>query len=56
MASCRYPAPGASPESEENAAADEVQLSREQLNKLAHLTQPAGAHHNETQMAWIEHE
>jgi aryl-alcohol dehydrogenase-like predicted oxidoreductase len=41
---------------EENIAADDVELSREQLDKLTHLTQPAGEHHNESQMVRIERE
>ena len=39
---------------EENAAADGIELSREQLDKLANLTPPAGEHHNESQMQWID--
>ncbi len=41
---------------EENAAADGIHLSREHLDRLANLTPPAGAHHNERQMQWIERE
>ena len=41
---------------EENIAADDVQLNREQLDKLTHLTLPAGGHHNEIQMQRIERE
>jgi aryl-alcohol dehydrogenase-like predicted oxidoreductase len=39
---------------EENAAADDVELSAEQLRKLSNLTPPAGADHNEMQMRQIE--
>jgi aryl-alcohol dehydrogenase-like predicted oxidoreductase len=39
---------------EENAAADGIELSREQLDRLATLTPPAGEHHNESQMQWID--
>lgn len=41
---------------EENAAADGIHLSREHLDTLENLTPPAGAHHNERQMQWIERE
>ncbi len=41
---------------EENIAADDVQLSQEQIDKLTHLTLPAGEHHNESQMVSIERE
>ena len=41
---------------EENIAADDVELSQEQLDKLTHLTLPAGEHHNESQMVRIERE
>jgi aryl-alcohol dehydrogenase-like predicted oxidoreductase len=41
---------------EENAAADAIQLSREQFDTLTHLTPPAGEHHNESQMQWIDRE
>jgi aryl-alcohol dehydrogenase-like predicted oxidoreductase len=40
---------------EENAAADEVQLAPEQLDKLTNLTPAAGDHHSEEQMRMIEH-
>jgi aryl-alcohol dehydrogenase-like predicted oxidoreductase len=39
---------------EENIAADDIELTREQLDKLTHLTLPAGEHHNEIQMQRIE--
>ncbi len=41
---------------EENIAADDVQLSQEQIDKLTHLMLPAGEHHNESQMVSIERE
>jgi aryl-alcohol dehydrogenase-like predicted oxidoreductase len=39
---------------EENAAADGVQLSAEQLAKLTQVTPPAGDHHNEAQMRMLD--
>jgi aryl-alcohol dehydrogenase-like predicted oxidoreductase len=39
---------------EENAAADGIQLSSEQLHKLDNLTPAAGDHHSEAQMKMIE--
>jgi len=39
---------------EENAAADEVELTPEQVERLTALTPPSGGHHDESQMAAIE--
>ena len=39
---------------EENVAADSIELTAEQLEKLNNLTPPAGDHHNEAQMAMID--
>jgi aryl-alcohol dehydrogenase-like predicted oxidoreductase len=39
---------------EENIAADGVELSSDQLEKLTKLTPPAGDHHNEAQMRMLE--
>ena len=39
---------------EENVAADEVRLAPEQLDRLTHVTPPAGDHHNAQQMTMIE--
>jgi aryl-alcohol dehydrogenase-like predicted oxidoreductase len=39
---------------EENIAADRIELSTEQLDKLNNLTPPAGDHHNEEQMRMID--
>jgi aryl-alcohol dehydrogenase-like predicted oxidoreductase len=39
---------------EENVAADRIELSTEQLDKLNNLTPPAGDHHNEEQMQMID--
>jgi aryl-alcohol dehydrogenase-like predicted oxidoreductase len=39
---------------EENAAADGVQLTAEQLDKLTRITPPAGGHHNEAQMRALD--
>jgi aryl-alcohol dehydrogenase-like predicted oxidoreductase len=39
---------------EENLAADDVELSAEQIHKLDHLTPAAGDHHNEQQMRMID--
>ena len=39
---------------EENTAADGIELSPEQINKLSNLTPAAGDHHNEEQMRLIE--
>jgi aryl-alcohol dehydrogenase-like predicted oxidoreductase len=39
---------------EENTAADGIQLSPEQIDKLNNLTPAAGEHHNEQQMRMIE--
>ena len=39
---------------EENAAADSVQLTAEQLDQLTHITPPAGGHHNEAQMRALD--
>ena len=38
----------------EDVAADNIDLSAEQLEKLDNLTPPAGDHHNEAQMAMID--
>jgi aryl-alcohol dehydrogenase-like predicted oxidoreductase len=40
---------------EENTAADSIQLTGAQLDKLNKLTPAAGGHHNEAQMQMIEH-
>ena len=40
---------------EENSAADAIQLSPEQIDRLNNLTPAAGEHHNEEQMQMIEH-
>ncbi|MFZ2057978.1 MAG: aldo/keto reductase [Acidimicrobiales bacterium] len=40
---------------EENSAADAIQLSPEQIDRLNNLTPAAGDHHNEEQMQMIEH-
>ena len=40
---------------EENSAADAIQLSPEQIDRLNTLTPAAGDHHNEEQMQMIEH-
>jgi aryl-alcohol dehydrogenase-like predicted oxidoreductase len=39
---------------EENLAADDVELTPEQIGTLTTLGEPAGAHHNEAQMKMIE--
>ena len=39
---------------EENVAADEVRLAPEQIDRLTHVTPPAGDHHNAQQMTMIE--
>ena len=39
---------------EENIAADQLQLSAEQVEKLNNLTPPTGDHHNEVQMQMID--
>lgn len=39
---------------EENVAADEVRLAPEQIERLTHVTPPAGDHHNAQQMTMIE--
>ena len=39
---------------EENVAADEVRLTSEQIERLTHVTPPAGEHHNAQQMTMIE--
>jgi aryl-alcohol dehydrogenase-like predicted oxidoreductase len=39
---------------EENVAADEVQLTAEQVDKLTNVTPPAGDHHNEEQMRMLD--
>ena len=39
---------------EENVAADSIELTAQQLEKLNNLTPPAGDHHNEAQMAMID--
>jgi aryl-alcohol dehydrogenase-like predicted oxidoreductase len=39
---------------EENAAADGVVLTAEQLDKLTNITPPAGGHHNEAQMRALD--
>jgi aryl-alcohol dehydrogenase-like predicted oxidoreductase len=50
------PIPGTKrvPRVEENAAADEIRLSPDQLDRLDRLTPAAGDHHNEEQMRLIE--
>jgi aryl-alcohol dehydrogenase-like predicted oxidoreductase len=40
---------------EENAGADNVQLSADQIERLDKLTPVVGDHHNEEQMRLIEH-
>jgi hypothetical protein len=40
--------------SEENAAADQLELSSEQIERLNNLTPAAGARHEEAQMAVID--
>jgi hypothetical protein len=39
---------------EENCAADGVELSRKQIEKLDNITPAVGDHHNEAQMKMIE--
>jgi aryl-alcohol dehydrogenase-like predicted oxidoreductase len=39
---------------EENSAADAVELTADQLEKLTQLPPVAGEHHNEQQMKWID--
>ncbi|MDQ1585353.1 MAG: hypothetical protein QOH80_718, partial [Actinomycetota bacterium] len=39
---------------EENAAADGIQLTPEQLEKLTKITPPAGEHHSEAQMKMLD--
>ena len=39
---------------EENVAADEVELTAEQLQKLTEVSPAVGEHHNEQQMKWID--
>ncbi|OBH77604.1 aldo/keto reductase [Mycobacterium mantenii] len=39
---------------EENAGADAIELSGDQLARLDRLTPPVGGHHAEAQMAWID--
>jgi aryl-alcohol dehydrogenase-like predicted oxidoreductase len=39
---------------EENAAADTVELTPEQLDKLEGITPPAGEHHSEAQMRMLD--
>jgi aryl-alcohol dehydrogenase-like predicted oxidoreductase len=39
---------------EENAAADDVRLTPEQLDKLTKVSPPAGEHHNEAQMRMLD--
>ena len=39
---------------EENAGADAVELTADQLARLDSLTAPVGGHHAEAQMAWID--
>lgn len=39
---------------EENAAADAVELTADQLARLDRLTPPVGGHHADAQMAWID--
>jgi aryl-alcohol dehydrogenase-like predicted oxidoreductase len=39
---------------EENVAADRIELTREQIDKLNNLTPAAGEHHNEAQMRLLE--
>jgi aryl-alcohol dehydrogenase-like predicted oxidoreductase len=39
---------------EENIAADDVELTAEQLQKLTDVSPAAGEHHNEQQMKWID--
>jgi aryl-alcohol dehydrogenase-like predicted oxidoreductase len=40
---------------EENVAADNIQLSTDQIERLDRLTPAAGEHHAEAQMRMIEH-
>ena len=39
---------------EENVAADDVELTAEQLQKLTEVSPAVGEHHNEQQMKWID--
>ena len=39
---------------EENVAADDVELTAEQLRKLTEVSPAVGEHHNEQQMKWID--
>jgi aryl-alcohol dehydrogenase-like predicted oxidoreductase len=39
---------------EENAAADRIELTPEQLDKLTNITPPAGEHHSEAQMRMLD--
>lgn len=39
---------------EENIAADSIELSQEQIERLNNLPAAAGAHHNEQQMRMLE--
>lgn len=39
---------------EENVAADDVELTQEQLQKLTEVSPAVGEHHNEQQMKWID--
>ena len=39
---------------EENAAADAVELTPDQLARIDRLTPPVGGHHAEAQMGWID--
>lgn len=39
---------------EENVGADAIELTADQLARLDRLTPPAGGHHAEAQMAWID--
>ncbi len=39
---------------EENVAADGLELTAEQLDTLSHVTAPAGDHHSEAQMKWLD--
>jgi aryl-alcohol dehydrogenase-like predicted oxidoreductase len=39
---------------EENVAADNLELTAEQVDKLTRVTPPAGEHHNEAQMRMLD--
>ena len=50
----RSPEPSGSFGVEENVAADAIELTRQQIDKLTNLTPAAGGHHTEEQMQMIE--